>query len=55
MEKPPALDRAWSNVPLTAVPPPILYLDIFSATDFGQFYKRQSFDLLDVTPSRRLI
>jgi hypothetical protein len=48
MENSPSLDRAWSNISSTTAPPQLLYLDTLRASDFGQFYKRQSFDLLEV-------
>jgi ubiquinone/menaquinone biosynthesis C-methylase UbiE len=55
MEQPPPFDHAWSNVHPTAAPPQLLYLDTLRVTDFGQFYKRQSFDLLDVHVGHRLL
>ena len=55
MEKPSTVDRAWSTVPPTGTPPQLLYLDTLRGSDFGQFYKRQSFDLLDVQAGQRVL
>ena len=55
MEKPSTVDRARSTVPPTAAPPQLLYLDTLRASDFGQFYKRQSFDLLDVQAGQHVL
>src|SRR5687768_16563987 len=49
------LDHAWSTIPSMTAPSPILCLDTLSATDVGQFYKRQSFDLLDVKLCHRVL
>jgi ubiquinone/menaquinone biosynthesis C-methylase UbiE len=55
MEQSSPLDRAWSSIDPTAAPPQLLYLDTLRATDFGQFYKRQSFDLLNVQAGHRVL
>jgi ubiquinone/menaquinone biosynthesis C-methylase UbiE len=55
MEERSVLERAWDNISPSAAPPPLLYLDTLSATDFGQFYKHQTFNLLDVQPGLHVL
>ncbi len=55
MENSPSLDRAWSNISSTTALPQLLYLDTLRASNFGQFYKRQSFDLLDVQAGHHVL
>jgi hypothetical protein len=55
MEKPFTTGPAWSDISPTTAPPQLLYLDTLRASDFGQLYKRQSFDVLDVQAGHRIL
>jgi len=46
MNEQPVQEQAWASVSSMAAPDQLLYLDTYSAAEFAQAYKRQSYELL---------